>query len=76
MSESLESLVRNLGNNLRILDSFFDEATSSLLKQKGVFPYEWWDDPSKMDATLPPKEMFYSKLTGKDIEDKDYTRAQ
>ncbi len=39
-----------------------------LLKRKGVFPYEFMTDFSKLSATsLPPKEAFYSQLTDSHI---------
>ena len=47
------------------------------LKQKGVFPYEYMTDFSKLSATsLPPKEPFYSQLNGSGISDKDYDHAK
>ena len=49
----------------------------SLLKQKGVFLYECMTDFSKLNATcLPPKDAFYSQLSGSGISDEDYTHAQ
>ncbi len=49
----------------------------NLLKQKGVFPYEYMTDFSKLNATsLPPKDAFYSQLSGSGISDKDYAHAQ
>ncbi len=48
-----------------------------LLKQKGVFPYEYMTDFSKLSATsLPPKEAFYSQLNDKHISDEDYAHAR
>ncbi len=48
-----------------------------LLKQKGVFPYEYMTDFSKLSATsLPPKEAFYSQLNESGISDKDYDHAK
>ncbi|CAB3991946.1 Hypothetical predicted protein [Paramuricea clavata] len=44
---------------------------------KGVYPYEWMDGHDKFDVIcLPPKEEFYSGLTGEDISDEDYERAK
>jgi hypothetical protein len=35
-----------------------------LLRQKGIYPYEWVDSPEKFNATsLPPKESFYNSIT-------------
>ena len=49
----------------------------SLLLRKGVYPYYYVDCIKKLDETsLPPKEAFYSKLTGEVITDEDYHHAQ
>ena len=43
----------------------------------GVYPYDYVDCMKKIDeASLPPKEAFYSKLTGEGITDEDYQHAQ
>ena len=48
-----------------------------LLKRKGVFPYEYMTDFSKLSETsLPPKEAFYSQLNESGISDKDYDHAK
>ena len=49
----------------------------SLLFRKGVYPYDYGDCLKKLDErSLPPKEAFYSKLTGEGITDEDYWYAQ
>ena len=52
--------------------------TSDLLKQKGIFPYEYITDHSAFNETeLPPKEAFASSLDGyKGISESDYQHAQ
>ncbi len=56
---------------------FADPKSLDLLKPKGVFPYEYMTDFSKLSATsLPPKEAFYSQLTDSYISDEDYEHAQ
>ena len=47
------------------------------MTDKGVFPYDYFDDFDKFrDRQLPPKEKFYSKLSESNISDEDYNRAQ
>ena len=47
-----------------------------LLTMKGIFPYDWHDGPDKWNVVeLPPKQAFYSKLSGEAIKDEDYERA-
>ena len=46
-------------------------------ESKGFFPYEWLDDPAKLDyPTLPPREAFHSALKDTDIAEKDYAYCQ
>ncbi|KAI8517751.1 hypothetical protein Bbelb_037680 [Branchiostoma belcheri] len=46
-------------------------------EMKGVFPYEWMDDLSKLEQTsLPPADAFYSKLRGTHISPEDYAHCQ
>ena len=48
-----------------------------LLLQKGVYPYEYTDSWERFDdPSLPPKEAFYSKLSGSDISEEDYIHTQ
>ena len=45
--------------------------------RKGAYPYDYFDCMNKLDETrFPPKDAFYSKLTGEDITDEDYQHAQ
>ncbi|WAR16232.1 LOW QUALITY PROTEIN: hypothetical protein MAR_030826 [Mya arenaria] len=49
----------------------------ALLTRKGVYPYDYVDGLEKLAETqLPPKNEFYSKLSGDDISDEDYVHAQ
>ncbi len=72
-------------DNLHFLDilSFLGGATSldSFLKAyktketNGFFPYEWFDDVSKLDVTeLPPVECFRSKLKNCNVLSADQDR--
>ena len=45
--------------------------------RKGVYPYEYTDTRDRFtEPKLPPKEVFYSKLSDAHISDDDYTHAQ
>ena len=47
-----------------------------LLTDKGVYPYDYFDDFAKFrEMKLPPKEAFYSKLSENHIDDEEYERA-
>ena len=78
MAASLDSLVNNLPedafNNLK---RYYTGDKLSLVKRKGVYPYEYMDTLERLKETkLPPKEAFYSKLNNEDISDEDYAHAQ
>ena len=82
MSCGLDSLVKNLTgdgkDDSRIVHTKnrFQEKTSLCLR-KGVYPYDYMDNPERLQETqLPPKSAFYSKLNKKDITDEDYNHAQ
>ena len=54
-----------------------DPESLNLLKRKGVFPYEFMTDFSKLSSTsLPPKDAFYSQLIDSHISDSDYAHAK
>jgi len=47
-----------------------------LLTRKAVFPYEYIDCVEKLDETeLPPRDSFYSSLTGDTVSENDYAHA-
>lgn len=75
---SLEKLVNSL--NSAKDDSLFHEFNKSfqnlsnenkmLLRQKGIFPYDWYDSAAKLEvSSLPPKEAFHSQLGNAEIID-------
>ena len=48
-----------------------------LLLKKGIYPYEYIDSFERFNETrLPPKNEFYSSLTGNGITDEDYAHAK
>ncbi|XP_067942840.1 uncharacterized protein [Watersipora subatra] len=78
MSDSLDNLAGNLRpEDRKQLKRYFSDEKLQLVSRKGVFPYEDFDDLSKLDATeLPPKEAFWSELSMKHISDEDYEHAK
>jgi len=48
-----------------------------MLKQKGIYPYEWMNEWKRMESTeLPPVEEFYSSLRDAGCSDEDYELAE
>jgi hypothetical protein len=80
---SLESLVSSLNNanDESLFKNFIsgfkcDNELKQLLRQKGVFPYDWFDNVDKLSCDkLPTIEHFYSKLNEENIKADDYERA-
>ena len=77
MSSSLGALVNNLTKDAFInLNKYYTPEEAEILKQKGFYPYEYMNSEEKFkDTKLPPREVFYSKLSGKGITEKDYKHA-
>ena len=77
MSSSLGALVNNLPKNgFKNISKYYTPEEVELIKQKGFYPYEFMDKIEKFnDTKLPPREAFYSKLSGKGISEKDYKHA-
>ena len=77
MSSSLGALVNNLPKDaFKNLLKYFTPEQAEILKQKGIYPYEYMNTEEKFnDTKLPPREAFYSKLSGRGIKEKDYKHA-
>ena len=77
MASSLEALVNNLPEGaLNNLNKYFTSKQVKLLKQKGFFPYDYMDSIEKLkDTEPPPQKAFYSKLTGKGINNYNYNHV-
>eukprot|EP00051_Salpingoeca_urceolata_P021757 m.345087 g.345087 ORF g.345087 m.345087 type:complete len:722 (-) comp19858_c0_seq12:1220-3385(-) len=54
---------------------YYPGPAGKLMRQKGVYPYEWATEERMCETELPPIEAFTSSLSGP-ISKKDYVRAQ
>ena len=77
VASSLDKLVENLDKHCCVnTGKFYKGKQLSLLMRKGVYPYEYASSCERFDdKQLPPKEAFYSKLSGEGISDDDYKHA-
>ena len=77
MNSSLDSLVNNLADHDFVcLSEEFCGKFLKLVKQKGVYPYDYMDSFEKFfKDKLPDKCEFFSSLKGKCIIEKDYFKA-
>ncbi|KAL7291745.1 hypothetical protein TKK_0014531 [Trichogramma kaykai] len=58
-------------------DDNYNSKDIDLLTSKGIFPYEYITDLSKLSETsLPPIESFYSSLSDSSVSEEDYAHAQ
>lgn len=78
---SLDTLVSNLAqegpNKFPILNAFYTPEQVSLVMRKLSYPYEYMDSMKKFEeCELPPKEAYYSCLTGEHISDESYEHAR
>ena len=74
---SVAALVNNLPEDgFNNLEKYFTTEQIKLLKQKGFYPYEYMDNIEKLkDLTPPPQQAFYSKLSGKGINNYNYNHV-
>ena len=83
LGSSLETLVDNLASDggskhFHQLKKVFPDANIlHLMMRKGVYCYEYVNEPSKFnETTLPSIEQFFSRLTESNISEADYNHAQ
>ena len=70
---SLDRLIKNLNKDyFKYLSQEFDNNVLNLVKQKGFYTHEYMTHFEKLKEQLRSKEKFYSSLTGKRINDKEY----
>ena len=74
MRSSIEALVINLPKDgFKNISKYYTPEQVELIKQKGFYPYEFMDSEEKFnEPNPPPQEAFYSKLTGKGTNNKNY----
>ena len=82
LNSSLDKLAQNLDDKaLKYLSEHLPnderrEVRLSLLRKKGVFPYNYFQNKSVLkEKELPPKSSFYDELHKTDISDDDYQHA-
>ena len=74
MSSSLDKLVGDLPDKaFKYISEVFKNEQFKLMKQKGVYPYDYMSSFDKLNEKQLPKKGFYSILNNEHISDKDYT---
>ena len=78
MASPLANLAKNLPAEKYIYTSeAFSGEKLALMKEKGVYPYDYMDSEAKFSQTqLPQKGDFYSLLTNEEISESEYAHAQ
>ena len=78
MSSSLDNLVKNLPDEaFKFTKHEFKKEQFNLMKQKGIYPYDYMDSFNRFnEAQLPKKQDFYSILNNEHISDEQYKHAQ
>ncbi|KAE9522671.1 hypothetical protein AGLY_016944 [Aphis glycines] len=80
MASSLSELAENLledKSRFKETLKLFSNKTLDLVTRKGVFPYEYIDNWSKLNETrLPLKSAFYNSLKDEEINNNDYSHAK
>ena len=78
MNQSLANLVTNLPEDaFKYTSEVFKGRKLQLMKQKGVYPYDYMSNFDKFNETqLPSKDDFFSKMNNTHITDDEYKHAQ
>lgn len=78
MNQSLSNLAKNVPEEaLKYTKKVFQGEKLNLMKQKGVYPYDYMDSFEKFEDTqLPTKDAFYSLMHNENITDEKYNHAQ
>ena len=77
IKSSLDSVVKNLGDrDFKYLSEEYRDELLELVKEKGVYPYEYMDSFKRFnEVKLPDKCDFFSSLKDKCISKEKYDRA-
>ena len=76
MNFSLDSLIKNLSDhNSKYLSEEFNGEFLRLIKQKGVYPYEYMNSFKFSENKPPDRSKFFSSLKNECIGEKDYLKA-
>ena len=78
MNQSLANLAKNLPEDaFKYTSEVFKGEKLQLMKQKGVYPYDYMSNFDKFnDTQLPTKDEFYSQMNNTNITDEEYSHAQ
>lgn len=79
LSSSLDMLSKSLADEdfCHLLNEFKDKEKFQLIKQKGLYPYDYVDSWSKFSLKqIPSKKHFYNSLTSEHISEEEYSRAK
>ena len=75
MNSSLDKLVKNL-NDFKYLNGQFNGEQLKLVKQKGIYPYEYMNSFKRFkENKLPDKDCFFNSLKDCSITDEEYFRV-
>ena len=77
MNSSLDKWAKNLGSeDFKNLSEEFSGENLELVKQKGIYPYEYFDSFEKLrESKLPDIDCSFSSLKDCGISEKEYERA-
>ena len=78
MSSSLDNLTKNLPDDaFKYTQQVFIKEQFNLMKQKGIYPYDYMDSFDRFNETqLPNKKDFFSILNNEHITHEQYNHAQ
>ena len=77
VNSSLDKLVKNLNDkDFKYLSEEFSDENLKLVKEKGVYPYEYMNGFKRFSKdNLPDKSNFFSSLKDSGVNEKEYEKA-